>query len=522
MPNQVQTLKSSTPGGRPAGRLPGELYVNWADKQIGVIDPSNNPMDLVAIRNFSSTANYGTGDHVIYLGILYRALAASNPGPFNPANWASLGGSVTLSATPPATPQVGQLWFDSVGGQLYVYYNDGNSSQWVIAVNSGSGITDAPVDSTVYARSNNAWVHITHTAITDWSASLAPYALTTSVPAPSGSAPLMNGTANVGTSSAFARGDHVHPTDTSRAAQASLASYLPLTGGTLSGQLNGTVGNFSSNVYGTNFLGSGAVYPNYNANTTSNLNSSTTSITMVFDGNNYISAQGNVAYIVAAGNSCSWNGTTFTANYLQANTQINTPNLFVSGVAYFANGTTGNLFYAAATAANRSIQWSSQWVLTWQTSTGLMYYACPAGAMHQWDGSGNYSLGGAGNGFKSGGGAWAATSDDRTKRNVAPYASGLDEILQLEPIAYCYNGQGGTTDNGIVYYGLSAQATKPVMPELVIEMDQVKYDLEGQPLPRADTMLEGQLGTELGPLTLALVNAVKTLAARVAELEAAR
>jgi hypothetical protein len=52
------------------------------------------------------------------------------------------GASVTISATPPATPAVGDLWWDSVGGQLYIYYNDGTSTQWTIAVNpqtSGRG-----------------------------------------------------------------------------------------------------------------------------------------------------------------------------------------------------------------------------------------------------------------------------------------------------------------------------------------------------------------------------------------------
>jgi hypothetical protein len=35
------------------------------------------------------------------------------------------------SDTAPTNPQVGQLWFDTDTGELYVYYNDGSSSQWV-------------------------------------------------------------------------------------------------------------------------------------------------------------------------------------------------------------------------------------------------------------------------------------------------------------------------------------------------------------------------------------------------------
>jgi len=47
------------------------------------------------------------------------------------------GTSTTISATPPASPAVGSLWWDSVGGQLYIWYNDGTSSQWVITNNIG-------------------------------------------------------------------------------------------------------------------------------------------------------------------------------------------------------------------------------------------------------------------------------------------------------------------------------------------------------------------------------------------------
>ena len=43
-------------------------------------------------------------------------------------------------------------------------------------------------------------------------------ALAANQPLPSGTTPLMDGTATPGTETAYARGDHVHPTDTTRAA----------------------------------------------------------------------------------------------------------------------------------------------------------------------------------------------------------------------------------------------------------------------------------------------------------------
>jgi hypothetical protein len=44
-------------------------------------------------------------------------------------------GIVAISDTPPASPTVGQTWFDSVGGQTYIWFNDGTSTQWVPMAN---------------------------------------------------------------------------------------------------------------------------------------------------------------------------------------------------------------------------------------------------------------------------------------------------------------------------------------------------------------------------------------------------
>ena len=51
------------------------------------------------------------------------------------------GASVTVSDTAPSTPSNGDLWFKSDEGRLKIYYNDGSSSQWVDAnpIGSGSG-----------------------------------------------------------------------------------------------------------------------------------------------------------------------------------------------------------------------------------------------------------------------------------------------------------------------------------------------------------------------------------------------
>lgn len=57
-----------------------------------------------------------------------------------------LGGNsnVTISATPPADPAEGDLWWNSDDGRLYIFFNDGTSSQWVDASPDGETIA-APV-----------------------------------------------------------------------------------------------------------------------------------------------------------------------------------------------------------------------------------------------------------------------------------------------------------------------------------------------------------------------------------------
>lgn len=44
------------------------------------------------------------------------------------------------------------------------------------------------------------------------------------IPAPSASDPVVDGTASAGSSATYSRGDHVHPTDTTRAAVTSVAA----------------------------------------------------------------------------------------------------------------------------------------------------------------------------------------------------------------------------------------------------------------------------------------------------------
>ena len=66
---------------------------------------------------------------------------------YNGTAWTKIGGSATVSSTAPSSQTQGDLWYDSDDGRLFIYYNDGSTSQWVDA--SPNGVpTDLVVEGT--------------------------------------------------------------------------------------------------------------------------------------------------------------------------------------------------------------------------------------------------------------------------------------------------------------------------------------------------------------------------------------
>lgn len=88
MANRVQTIRYYTTLQRPpVTEFSGELYVNFADLQIGVLDTSKSPVDFVAIRYYSQLAKYVAGDFAVYNGALYRCIQDTVVGPFDGVRW---------------------------------------------------------------------------------------------------------------------------------------------------------------------------------------------------------------------------------------------------------------------------------------------------------------------------------------------------------------------------------------------------------------------------------------------------
>ena len=112
MTNRPQVfLRSSTPGQIPAAgtRLPGELWTTFPDKQLGVIDASKTAQPMIAVRFFSTAANYASGDFVVQAGGIWVANTSIAAGAFNPGQWRELAYLTDVPAAyvlPTASPTV--------------------------------------------------------------------------------------------------------------------------------------------------------------------------------------------------------------------------------------------------------------------------------------------------------------------------------------------------------------------------------------------------------------------------------
>jgi hypothetical protein len=72
-------------------------------------------------------------------------------------------GGAVIAATPPAVTN-GSLWWDSTGGQLYVGFNDGNSTQWVVASNI-PGLANAATKADVAGALSNVGRNVLHNSL---------------------------------------------------------------------------------------------------------------------------------------------------------------------------------------------------------------------------------------------------------------------------------------------------------------------------------------------------------------------
>jgi len=94
-------------------------------------------------------------------------------------------------------------------------------------------------------------------------------------------------------------------------------------------------------------------------------------------------------------------------------------------------------------------------------------------------------------------------SDSRLKRDIIPLVHGLDEVLQLSPIQFYYNGKGGNTSTKL-HTGILAQDLKRVMPSLTGEYTYVESDGAGNIIGK-----ESYFNIDDSGFQWVLVNAIK-------------
>ena len=92
--------------------------------------PSGGSYSDSSVDTHLNTSTASTNEVLSWNGSDYSWVAQSGGG--------GGGASVTSSDTAPSSPSAGDLWYDTTTLRLYVYYNDGSSSQWVKANPSGS------------------------------------------------------------------------------------------------------------------------------------------------------------------------------------------------------------------------------------------------------------------------------------------------------------------------------------------------------------------------------------------------
>jgi hypothetical protein len=145
---------------------------------------------------------------------------------------------------------------------------------------------------------------------------------------------------------------------------------------------------------------------------------------------------------------------------------------------------------------------------------GSFSFSASSGSIMEADPGGQ--LGIYGQAYKPGGGPWINSSDARIKTVQGPYELGLNEILDLKPVVYRFKGNDAApgkqsrTAADRSFVGLVAQEVESVFPGMVTRR---KGHIDGR---EVDDLRD----LDTNELIFALVNAVKTLAAEVAELKA--
>jgi len=471
MTSRVQNARSSVSLNRPPNTRPvGEFYVNFADNQLGVIDPTPTARDLLPIRFHSPTAAYAINDLVRQTTGLYQAKAAIPAHAFNASEWNQF-----LTA-----PQGDARWLPLTGGVLTGLLTlSGAPTANLHAATKLYADTKVPLAGgtmtgllTLSGAPTSALHAATKAYVDAVSTSLGNYL------------PLAGGTV---TGNITANAHIVGPTGGYLTGDATYAYYVQDSGGWAwrYARANGTMqyvrGGDSAVLFTIDGSGNGSVAQSWTAGLDVNAQRNVVAASTVQGG--YVNSTGNVN----------------ASNSVTASVDISAVRNISAGAALFAHGS--NIVIGPG-GSGRIMQMQGGYYWDFSTTTGDAIWVMnnqQCWVMSALDGRCYNNLAWVG-----GHGAYRDVSDERLKTDITPATVGLPEILAIEPINFHRLGPEGE-----VYpadeIGFSAQNVQPIIPEAVTEA--------GIGLPDA-------LAVASEMILAAVVNAIKTLDQRITVLEA--
>lgn len=406
--------------------------------------------------------------------------------------WGTLGGGCVVSDTAPVSPQPGDLWWNSSDGQMYVYYDDGTSLQWVIGNYFAGMSTFLPL--TGGTLTGNLGIGVTPSVPLDVSTSISRIAN-------------FNSTSAQGPGIRFTRSGTIN-------------GYIGSAAYIVSG---GAIADFGIDVSGANNL-------IFGTNDTERMR--VDSVGNVGIGNTpTASYKLNVAGNVLLDNtySVSWKNSSGTALGLiglnaSNNLEYGQSGAFTGTHAWFSGGsermrisTAGELLVGTTTSGSsrvtadtlNSYAFSARINLNGEVGFQGLYVPATGTAYY-----GYWKYNGTVVGSITSSGStttYGTTSDYRVKEDFKPISDPVSRLLLLQPKNFAWKSNGTRSD------GFVAHEVQPVVPDAVVgEKDAVAPD--GEP------MLQSIDPSKLVPLlTAALQEALRTiddLKARVAVLEA--
>ena len=276
---------------------------------------------------------------------------------------------------------------------------------------------------------------------------------------------------------------------------AQLANFLPLSGGTLTGHLNGTSISVSSSISATTVV-----------NTHEYRFDGIPFAARQGDGNNAIyDYSGTGALFLGTDNTYRANGHYFQNNDGSANAAITAGSITLTGTGI----STTNLTASANINANSGLVVLGTSTLKAITATTITTTSGISGPSVTATGSGMSTTNLVASANITAG-SYTTSSDSRIKQNIRPFKAGLAAIRQLNPVGFEYR-ETSPVAPGETAYGLVADDVVDILPEMV---GTAEFDIAGT-LTALKTLDQGHV-------PLVLINAVKELAARVEALEAGR